>query len=147
MENRYFYTITLFLCLSLAYLNCAKQQIIKHKTSFSKKVHLGNWVGTDNRRRGWLNFYSNGLASFAVGSKAFGGPNKTKDGALLYQIDYSKNPISLDLIAVDEDYLEQRRIQMIVKFITPRKMVICTFMNQTRPKNFDEKCHKIYFRK
>ncbi len=131
------------------FFTCSKQQV-RPRTDFSSTRHIGKWRGSDTSGRiGRLFLFSNGFAYFSAGGQSFGGPRLSKRGGLLYEIDHSKSPISLDFIGISHSYKELRRIRAIIKFLGPKQMKVCTFMNDVRPKNFRGKngCHKILLKK
>lgn len=73
----------------------------------------------------------------------------TSGGALLCSIDYSRQPVWLDMIAVDAAGRELKRIKWILEFTAPDRMRARTFFNERRPARFDPKDRKttIYLRK
>ncbi len=124
---------------------CSSSQI-SPQSRFAKKAHLGTWKGKDSSgRSGALLLYENGFAAFFIGEKEFGSPNLKEQGALLYQIDYSQEPIHLDLIGVNSQYEEIWRVKMLVEIYNGSEMRICTFMNELRPQEFGSKdpCYSI----
>ena len=147
-HQKAFLLSSVYLLVSLLY--CCHGHQIRPTTNFSDKRHIGHWKGFDPvGRRGELILYENGFAFFTAAGRSFGGPKLTQEGALLYQIDYSKNPIHLDLIGTNEDYNELKRIKMILVFPRKNKMRVCTFMDENRPLNFHvpKLCHVILLSK
>ncbi len=123
----------LFLLLFLPLIACQVKQV-RPVTQHSDRRHLGRWEGWDDSGlRGELKLYANGFVAFTVGGRSFGGNTLTKKGGFLYRMDYSTNPIHLDLIGVDKNYGQHLHIKLIVHFLSRQSMKICTFMNDTRP--------------
>ena len=123
---------------------------IRPNADFTDRRHIGRWVGSDRSgRRGELFLFASGFAYFAAGGRRFGGPRMSKKGALLYEIEYGRSSIQLDLIGVDSLYHERRRIKALIRFESSKKMRVCTFMNAVRPKEISRKsgCHTILLRK
>ncbi len=113
--------------------------------------HLGRWEGLDSSGRlGRLELFANGRCAFGSdGGYHFGGREAGSKGALLYSIDYSRNPIWLDLIAVDAEGREKKRIKWILQFIAPDQIRARTFFDDRRPQGFEQDDDKatIYLQK
>ncbi len=138
---KFFYPLLLksiIFLLGIYSIACHSIQI-QPQTNFEDKRHIGHWSGNDvSGRHGELFLFPNGFAAFVAGGQGFGGPTMNKTGGLLYQINYTKNPIHLDLVNVNREFEEQRRIKIIIEFKNSKEMKACTFMNSERPKSFDE---------
>ena len=73
-------------------------------------------------------FDKKGYAKIYMGEQVIGGSDLFSGSALKYKIDYSNDPITLDLIHVDKaDDKERNRMAMIVKFLSNNKIQIKTF--------------------
>ena len=126
-----------FAFLLIFFIGFCQSRVLRPIAEFSNRSHIGHWSGRDHSARGKIFLYSNGFAFFSVMGRSFGGPRLNPNGALLYQINYSSHPIELDLVGVDSEYKELRRIKMIVEFLNTKQMRVCTYMTDVRPKSFD----------
>ena len=61
---------------------------------------------------------------------------------MLYSIDYEQSPVYLDLIQVDSELKEKKRIKVILEMLSPNTMRVCTFFNNRRPLSFFEENEK-----
>jgi hypothetical protein len=88
--------------------------------------HLGKWKGGDSRETMNIIFDKTNHAVLLVGDKVMGGDNWQVDGEKLeckYEIDYSKDPIWLDIIFYKyEKKEEKQRLKGIVRFLTDTKI-------------------------
>ena len=137
------------LALFILCLGLCKSRELRPIADFADRRHIGHWLGRDSSRSGKIILYANGFAFFSAMGRSFGGPKLSPRGALLYQIDYDSNPIQLDLIGVNAQYQELRRIKMIIEFLSARQIRVCTYMTDTRPQNFDsaQPCRTIVLHK
>ncbi|ESU19844.1 hypothetical protein FEDK69T_31000 [Flavobacterium enshiense DK69] len=94
--------------------------------SNSNQKHIGEWTGTDKGEKGSLILNEGNSAVFVIGNQVLGGKNFEINGvkaSLEYEIDYSKNPIWLDLVLYEkEQKIEKGRMRGIVRFLTDTKM-------------------------
>jgi hypothetical protein len=100
---------------------------------------IGKWEGFDHTgKQGAFQFFEDGNVILIIDGSPLGGVEATGLGRLTYTADFSKNPSELDIIGLDPVGNEHGAILMIVKFITPDRIKIRTFFNETRPANFDD---------
>jgi hypothetical protein len=88
--------------------------------------HIGEWTGTDKGETGNLILNESNSAAFVIGNQVLGGDNFEMNGvkaSLEYEIDYSKNPIWLDLVAYEKEKKKEKgRLKGIIRFLTDTKM-------------------------
>lgn len=90
-------------------------------------------------------FDKDGYAKIYMGEQVIGGSELFSSSALKYEIDYSKDPVTLDLIHIDKSNSEERnRMAMIIKFLSNNKIQIKTFNNSNRPEKFEENDEKVF---
>ena len=90
-------------------------------------------------------FDKDGYATIYMGEQAIGGSELFSSSALKYKIDYSKDPITLDLIHIDKSNDEERnRMAMIIKFLSDNEIQIKTFNNSERPEKFEENDENVF---
>jgi hypothetical protein len=94
--------------------------------SNSNQKHIGEWTGSDKVKTGSLILYKGNSAVFVIGNQVLGGDNFEINGVkstLKYEIDYSKDPIWLDLVLYEEGQKQENvRLKGIIRFLTNTKM-------------------------
>lgn len=94
--------------------------------SNSDQKHIGEWTGSDKEGKGSLILDKGNSAIFVFGNQVLGGDNFEINGVkatLNYEIDYSKDPIWLDLVIYAEGQnQEMARLKGIIRFLTNTKM-------------------------
>ncbi|WP_203258168.1 hypothetical protein [Hyunsoonleella ulvae] len=116
--------------------------LLNSYTLINNRQHIGKWMGKDNHDIGYLILDKEGYASFEINGKVLGGKEsyrKQEKVKMEYQVDYSKNPIEIDLIiSTIKTNKEQERIKGIIEFISTEKMILALQFNSTgeRPENF-----------
>lgn len=138
------------LCIFLLILTSCRSATVLPISKFRDKRHLGSWSGlSPDGKKGRVILYKNGFAKLRLAFQTFGGSKMSKKGALLYQINYRKRPIHLDLIAVTPSYQAKKRIKMIAKFPSSNRMMVRSFFNSERPSYFStrDKTNTIYLKK
>ena len=95
--------------------------------SNSNQKHIGEWTCSDNTgETGSLILNKGNSAVFIVGNQVLGGDNFEINGVkatLKYEIDYSKDPIWLDLVIYEEGQKQETvRAKGIIRFLTNNKM-------------------------
>jgi hypothetical protein len=111
------------------------------KKSAANKANdlIGKWEGTDHTgKMGAFQFFEDGSIILIIDGKPLGGPDPNSLGRLSYTADFSKDPVTLDILGIDSIGGEHGKILMIVKFLNKDKIKIKTFFNDVRPENFDE---------
>ena len=105
--------------------------------------HLGEWKSTTENTE--LILDNSNHATFIVDNKVTGGDDFILHGEkreLKYNIDYSKNPIWLDLIVTykKNNQMYEARLKGIVKFLTDKKIEYRTNLDPDapRPTGFDK---------
>lgn len=100
---------------------------------------IGKWEGMDRTgKMGAFQFFEDGSIILIIDGRPMGGPDPNSLGRLTYTVDFSKDPIALDILGVDAVGGEHGKILMIVKFLTKDKIKIRTYFNDMRPENFDD---------
>lgn len=107
--------------------------------------HIGEWKGTDNSgKTASLVLDENKDVTMIIHNQVFGGKNfqmNGKKGEVKFEIDYSKNPTSIDFVAYVEDNGElkekKERLKGILRFITDNKMELRLSFTGKRFTNFD----------
>jgi hypothetical protein len=89
--------------------------------------HIGEWKGTDNTGKTVILILNKtNHAVLVLDNQVLGGEEFEINGIKAeckYEIDYSKNPIWLDLVALEKGKAQEKgRFKGIVKFITDHKI-------------------------
>ena len=109
--------------------------------SNAEEKHIGEWKGESEGEMGSLVLDKTNHAVFVIGNKVLGGDNfdiQGKKGKCKYEIDYSKNPIRLDIVIYEQDKTEEiARFKGIVRFITDNKIEYRLAFDGNRFENFD----------
>lgn len=109
----------------------------------SKSRHIGEWSNNDGGRNWVVKFTPDSLVQILDDSiPVLGGPyyklNDGQPGTCRFEIDYTKNPIWLDVVVFPKDQkMEIGRIKGIVRFISSDKMEWRINPTGERFKNFD----------
>jgi hypothetical protein len=120
----------------LTFVSCAAG--VTKQDSKPKFSIVGRWEGVDRTGRfGAFVFNENGKVTLIIDGKPLGNQDASDSGFLKYSIDFSKDPIELDIIGFDESGARRGNILMIVRIIASDSMKIRTYFNETRPVNFD----------
>jgi len=127
-------TILLLIFLSI----CA----IKANSQNSQTL-IGQWNGTDFwKNKSDLIFTEDKNVSLTVNGEKIGGENFMVNGIkaeLKYEVDFAKNPIWIDLIAIEkETKIEKGRIKGILKYINENNIEILLDFNGKRYENFEK---------
>lgn len=106
------------------------------------ETHIGEWKGKDSKgTQGVMILEKSNHAIFKVRDRILGGENFEINGTRAeckYEIDYTKNPIWLDIIILDKSKkIELGRLKGIVKFISDTKMLYRTDFEGGRYTEFD----------
>jgi hypothetical protein len=116
---KYFYKIksVLIIILVLTFHSCTE----------TNEKHIGEWKGESKGEEGCLIFDQTNHAVFVIGNQVFGGENFVLQdgvkGECKYEIDYSKNPICLDIVFYEQGVTEEKgRLKGIVRFVTDNKI-------------------------
>lgn len=99
--------------------------VILFSCSNEKQRHIGEWKGTDKGQTGTLILDKTNHAVMVVGNRVIGGNEFEIDSTKLeckYEIDYSKDPIWLDIIIAEKGKPEKGRLKGIIRFITNDKI-------------------------
>ncbi|MGR3221142.1 MAG: hypothetical protein ACUZ8H_15205 [Candidatus Anammoxibacter sp.] len=114
----------------------------RHSEKTGKHQIIGKW-NADARLS--YEFDSDGYAKIYMGEQVIGGSDLFSGSALKYEIDYSKDPVTLDLIHIDKSNNEERnRMAMIIKFLSANKIKIKTFNSSERPEKFEENDENVF---
>jgi len=111
------------------------------KKGATKKANdlIGKWEGIDRTgKMGAFQFFEDGSIILIIDGRPLGGPDPNSLGRLTYTADFSKDPVTLDILGIDSIGGEHGKILMIVKFLTKDKIKIRTYFNDMRPENFDD---------
>jgi hypothetical protein len=108
---------------------------------YSQNKLYGLWKGVDQEDVGFLSFNEKGFAMLSINNETLGGENFAVNGInakLTYLVNYSTNPIGLDLILTRLDSnKEVGRLLGIIEFIEDNKLKLrINFDSPTRPANF-----------
>jgi hypothetical protein len=102
--------------ISVAILNCSSKNV----------RHIGEWKGTDKGKTGSLIMDKTNHAIFVIDNQVLGGNDFVINGVkgeCKYEIDYSKNPIWLDIVIYEKGKNEEKgRLKGIIEFITDNKI-------------------------
>lgn len=115
-----------------------------------KEILVGNWIGTDaSGVKNTMIFTSDNFISMTVNGELIdgknyivkGGKNNGQKGLLKYEIDESKTPIALDIIAyaLEKDkQIEKGRFLAILDFKSNDEIKINLGLNGVRATEFNE---------
>lgn len=108
-----------FLLISVIY-------ILNSCSNFNER-HIGEWITTDNTgKTSSLILDKSNHAVFVQDNQVIGGKEfemNGKKGECKYEIDYSKNPIWLDLVVYEQGKSQEKaRVKGIMRFITDDKI-------------------------
>lgn len=106
------------------------------------KKHIGEWKGESMGQVGSLILDNANYAVIVVNNQKLGGDSFTfesgKKGVCKYEIDYSKNPIWLDIVMYEQgNAKEVGRIRGIARFLTADRMEYRINLEGNRFENFD----------
>ena len=102
--------------------------LILQSCSNTNERHIGEWKNIDQRsgRSSSLILDKSNHAVIVVDNQVIGGNEfmvKGVKGECKYEIDYSKNPIRLDLVVYEQGKTQEKgRIKGIIRFITAKKI-------------------------
>ncbi|AZI54473.1 hypothetical protein EIB75_04075 [Epilithonimonas vandammei] len=115
---------------------------------FAQKVNLaGNWtnIDYDKNKSDFIlsedNYVSMSVNGEFIDGKNYiikGGKNAGQKGELKYTIDYDKNPVEIDIIAIMDD-TEKGRILGTIKLINKDEFLMIFSFTGKRDFNFSEK--------
>jgi len=113
-------------------------------SNFNEK-HIGEWKGEQRGETGTLILDNTNYAIFIIDNKVLGGDSfvtqKGNNAECKYEIDYSKNPIWLDIVVYVQDEQgkteEMGRLKGIIRFITDTTMEYRVGFDGNRYENFD----------
>ncbi len=114
-----------------------------------KAKFIGKWIGEDEKEIGYLNFDSDGYASFEIQGQIYGGKEFVfdgKKGEITYEINCETNPIQVDLILTKLESGEQGKLLCIAKFIDNDTMKFAINFEGNRPTDFDSENSIIFKR-
>jgi len=115
-----------------------------------KEILVGNWQGTDaSGVKNTMIFTSDNFISMTVNGELIngknyivkGGKNNGKKGLLKYEIDESKTPVTLDIIAYaleNDQQIEKGRFLAILDFKSNDEIKINLSLNGVRATEFNE---------
>jgi hypothetical protein len=111
--------------------------------SQNSQTLIGKWKGTDFwKNKTDLIFTEDKNVSLTVNGEVIGGENFVVNGIkaeLKYEVDLTKNPIWIDLIAIEkETKIEKGRIKGILKYINENNLEILLDFNGSRYENFEK---------
>ena len=97
---------------------------ILQSCSTPNERHIGEWKGTDKGKTVSLILDKSNYAVFVSDNQVIGGKDFQMDGfECKYEIDYSKNPILLDLVVYEQGKTQEKgRLKGIIRFITDNKI-------------------------
>ncbi len=109
-------------------------------TNNSKRL-IGEWKGTDKGQTGSLVLDKSNHAIFVLENQVIGGKDYEVNGIkseCKYEIDYSKNPIWLDIVIYESGTTKEKgRLKGIVRFITDTKIEYRISLDGNRFDKFD----------
>jgi hypothetical protein len=110
------------------------------KAFVPQRQHLiGKWTGLDHTgKQGAFQFFEDGNIILTIDGSSVCGGESAGLGRLTYTVDFTREPIELDIIGIDSAGSEHGTILMIVRFLTPDRIKVRTFFNETRPVNFND---------
>lgn len=115
-----------------------------------KEILVGNWQGTDaNGVKNTMIFTSDNFISMTVNGELIdgknyvvkGGKNNGKKGLLKYEIDESKTPVAIDIIAYaleKDQQIEKGRFLAILDFKNNNEIKINLSLNGVRATEFND---------
>ena len=97
---------------------------ILQSCSTPNERHIGEWKATDKGKTVSLILDKSNYAVFVSENQVIGGKDFQMDGfECKYEIDYSKNPILLDLVIYEQGKTQEKgRLKGIIRFITDNKI-------------------------
>jgi hypothetical protein len=111
---------------------------------------VGKWKGVvESKESGFLIFDKEGYAYIEYQGLKLGGKEfvyKGEKGTLMYEVDYSKELIEIDLILKKIDKDETIRVFCIAKKISENKMNFKLGIDGKRPKDFKDNYSMIFTR-
>ncbi len=110
---------------------------------------VGTWEGIDDEEVGYFIFQEDGYAFIQRNGEKFGGKDfdiEGKKGSMYYEIDYSKDPMEIDIVMEFSDNSAQKRLLFIVKKITNDKIHMAVGFSGERPTTFKENEELIFTR-
>jgi hypothetical protein len=115
---------------------------VLHCCSNTYEKHIGEWKGESKGEVGSLILDKTKHAVLVIGNEVIGGDDFViqgdKQGVCKYEIDYSKNPIWLDIVIYEKGKSEELgRLKGIVRFLTDSKMEYRIGFEGKRFENFD----------
>ena len=123
----------LLLALIFIFYNCSNP----------KERHIGEWKGVDKGQTGSLILDKNNNAILVSGNQVIGGKDFELNGIKAdckYEIDYSKNPIWLDIVVYEQGNTQEKvRLKGIMRFVTDNKIEYRTDFTGNRFDSFDPK--------
>lgn len=103
---------------------------------------VGRWSGEDKRKIGFMNFDTEGYASFERQGQIIGGKEfllDGKTGSMMYEINTATNPIEIDFIITKLSTNEQKKVLAIVRMIDNDTILMALEFDKPRPTDFDDK--------
>lgn len=93
----------------------------------TNQKHIGEWIGYDKGKKVSLLLNDDNTTALVHGNQVIGGDNQDCDGikcSLRYEIDYSKDPIQLDIFMYNESESIRSDFSMrcIIRFLSTTKM-------------------------
>ena len=101
---------------------------------------VGKWKGDDGNDVGYLVFLEDNYAYLEIEGQIIGGKEfevKGKKGSMTYVLDYTTNPIQIDLITTRFDTDKTLKLLGIIDIINKNEVIVSLGFNGSRPTNFD----------
>lgn len=135
VTNRIHAMMSVFVIIGV--ISCASETRKSEATPASRLI--GRWEGMDRTgKMGAFQFFEDGSIILIIDGRPLGGPDSNGLGRLRYTVDFSKDPVELDIIGIDPTGTERGKILMIIGFISSDRIKIRTYFNDIRPPNFEE---------
>ncbi|WP_456376868.1 hypothetical protein [Lutibacter sp.] len=102
---------------------------------------IGKWKAVENNEVGYIVFQENGYAYFELQGQILGGKEfmiNGEKGSMTYEIDYSKSPMTIDLIIKTFKNNKTKRLLCIAEKIDTDKIHFAIGFQEGRPTNFKQ---------
>ena len=110
---------------------------------------VGKWQAQDENEVGFIVFQKDGFAYFEIGGEILGGKEFEMDGKrgnMTYEVDYSKEIISIDLIVTIIDENKSKRLLCIAQRLNDDEINFTIGFNEIRPTDFENNDSMIFKR-
>lgn len=120
-----------------------------NKVTNSEFSIVGKWQGQDENETGYIIFQKDGYAYFDFQGLIMGGEEfviKGQKASMTYEVDYSKTPMTIDLIVKKIESGEIKKLLCIAEIINENQIKLQIDFNDNRPTEFNENDSLIFNR-